>query len=94
MSDWKRKLSKSVMPKKIDVDKAITWYDLGTNEELKLRDDKIDEGGHIIFSTDAHPEILKLCKNGDILVKGRKVIHDLEIVAAMREFLQAAGYHA
>ena len=38
------------------------------------------------------PEILKLCENGDIYVKGKLVENDKEVVDAMREFLSAQGY--
>jgi hypothetical protein len=34
-----------------------------------------------------YTEILKLCENGDIFVKGKLVENDKEVVDAMREFL-------
>jgi hypothetical protein len=36
-------------------------------------------------------EILKLCENGDIFVKGRLAENDKEVVDAMREFLLKQG---
>ena len=32
--------------------------------------------------------ILKLCANGDIFVKGKKVVNDIEVVEGMRELLK------
>lgn len=37
------------------------------------------------------PEILKLCENGDIFVKGKLIENDKEVVDAMREFLSSQG---
>jgi hypothetical protein len=37
-------------------------------------------------------EILKLCENGDILVKGKLAENDKEIVDALREFLKGQGF--
>ncbi len=34
--------------------------------------------------------ILQLCSNGDILVKGKKVTNDIEVVDGLREFLRTA----
>ncbi len=42
----------------------------------------------IIFSTDHQPEILVLKDNGDILVKGKLVTNDLDVVHSLREFLK------
>lgn len=39
-----------------------------------------------------HKEILKLCQNGDIFVKGKLAENDKEVVDALREFLKAQGY--
>lgn len=33
-------------------------------------------------------ELLKLCPNGDIYVKGKLIENDLEVVGALREFLK------
>jgi hypothetical protein len=48
----------------------------------------------ISFMTTTHKnptEILKLCENGDIFVKGKLVENDKEVVDAMREFLNSQG---
>ena len=36
--------------------------------------------------------IIKLCKNGDIFVKGKLIENDKEVVDAMREFLTQQGF--
>ena len=36
-------------------------------------------------------EILKLCENGDIFVKGRLAENDKEVVDALRDFLRGQG---
>jgi hypothetical protein len=37
-------------------------------------------------------EIIKLCVNGDIFVKGKLIENDKEVVDAMKEFLKTQGY--
>jgi hypothetical protein len=37
-------------------------------------------------------EILKLCENGDIFVKGKLAENDKEVVNALREFLKGQGF--
>jgi hypothetical protein len=37
-------------------------------------------------------EILKLCENGDIFVKGKLAENDKEIVDALREFIKGQGF--
>ena len=47
----------------------------------------------IFFSVDENQtELLKLCQNGDIFVKGRLVENDKEVVDALREFLISQGF--
>jgi hypothetical protein len=41
----------------------------------------------ISFHTANFPNILKLCDNGDIYVKGKLVINDMEVVEGMRAFI-------
>ena len=41
----------------------------------------------IYFNTEESNEIIKLCNNGDIFVKGKLIENDKEVVEAMREFL-------
>jgi hypothetical protein len=47
------------------------------------------EKNSIVFyvNNDGQNEILKLCANGDIFVKGRLVENDLEVVEGLRKFL-------
>lgn len=40
----------------------------------------------------SNQEILKLCDNGDIFVKGRLAENDKEVVDALREFLKVQGF--
>ena len=50
---------------------------------------------HISFFSQKNSEIneiLKLCENGDIYVKGRLVENDKEVVDALREFLKSQGF--
>jgi hypothetical protein len=39
-----------------------------------------------------YKEILKLCENGDIFVKGKLAENDKEVVDALREFLKGQGF--
>jgi hypothetical protein len=39
-----------------------------------------------------YTEILKMCGNGDIFVKGKLIENDKEVVDAMREFLKNQEY--
>ena len=41
---------------------------------------------------ESNQEILKLCENGDIFVKGRLAENDKEVVDALREFLKGQGF--
>ena len=51
------------------------------------------EQNTIFFSqVDKSKEILKLCENGDIFVKGRLAENDKEVVDALREFLKGQGF--
>jgi hypothetical protein len=38
-----------------------------------------------------YKEIIKLCNNGDIFVKGKLIENDKEVVDALREFLRTQG---
>ena len=37
-------------------------------------------------------EVLKICQNGDIFVKGKLAENDKEVVDALREFLKGQGF--
>lgn len=41
------------------------------------------------MKSEKNDEILRLCSNGDILVKGKFIENDKEVVDAMREFLMS-----
>lgn len=50
------------------------------------------EQNTIFFAQDnSKREILKLCGNGDIFVKGKLTENDKEVVDALREFLKGQG---
>ena len=59
--------------------------------DLKLTGKEF-QSNTIIFSTNVDNEMIKLCDNGDILVKGKLIENDKEVVNAMREFLKTQGY--
>lgn len=46
---------------------------------------EIAENEDIVFYT-PHGEMLRLCGNGDFVVKGKKVTNDMEIYHSMKEF--------
>ena len=58
--------------------------------DLKLTGKEF-QSNTIIFSTNVDNEMIKLCDNGDILVKGKLIENDKEVVNAMREFLKTQG---
>jgi len=60
-----------------------------TDQTLSVRDD--DASKDIIFST-ASGEIIKLCGDGRIYVKGREVADDIELVDGLREWLVGAQH--
>lgn len=63
-------------------------------ENLKLVEFKDLERNTIVFSVDKNQnEILKLCPNGDIFVKGRLAENDKEVVNALKEWLNSQGFN-
>ena len=50
------------------------------------------ESNTITFQMTDTTEIIKLCKNGDIFIKGKLIENDKEVVDAMREFLIDSGH--
>ncbi len=48
----------------------------------------------IVMGNTEHPEFIKLCENGDIIIKGRKIDNDICLVDAMREFLEGQGLYS
>ena len=59
--------------------------------DLKLTG-KETENNTIQFVTNENNEMIKLCENGDIFVKGKKIENDKEVVDALREFLKTQGF--
>lgn len=58
-------------------------------DNIKLTSVVPQEQNTISFVQDnAGREILKLCENGDIFVKGKLAENDKEVVDALREFLK------
>jgi hypothetical protein len=58
-------------------------------DNIKLTSVTPQEQNTIRFVQDnAEREILKLCENGDIFVKGKLAENDKEVVDALREFLK------
>lgn len=45
------------------------------------------ETNTIMFKNN-HVEMIKLCQNGDIYIRGKLIENDIEVVDAMREFLK------
>ena len=58
---------------------------------LELKGSEL-EPNTISFTTTDTMEIIKLCENGDIFVKGKLIENDKEVVDAMREFLKHSGF--
>ena len=55
---------------------------------VELVSDKLPEANAIVFSNKNIDEpILKLCENGDIFVHGRLADTDIEVVNALRDFI-------
>jgi hypothetical protein len=62
-------------------------------DNIKLTSVVPKEQNTISFVQDnAGREILKLCENGDIFVKGKLAENDKEVVDALREFLKGQGF--
>ena len=76
--------------------KDIAWDQIITlKEEPKQELTSVipQEQNTISFVQDnAAREILKLCENGDIFVKGKLAENDKEVVDALREFLKGQGF--
>lgn len=53
--------------------------------------------GHPVYDltigTQTDPELIKLCENGDIIIRVRKIDNDICLVDAMREFLLGQGLY-
>ena len=62
-----------------------------SKEELELKG-RMYVPNTISLNTSDTTEIIKLCENGDIFVKGKLIENDKELVNAMREFLVDSGH--
>ena len=62
-----------------------------SKEELELKG-RMYVPNTVTFNTSDTTEIIKLCENGDIFVKGKLIENDKELVNAMREFLVDSGH--
>ena len=56
---------------------------------LTISDGEIEANNIIFYVDNGSTEILKLCENGDIFVKGRLAENDKEVVQGLRDFLKA-----
>jgi hypothetical protein len=62
-------------------------------DNIKLTSVIPQDQNTIFFMQDSGArEILKLCENGDIFIKGRLAENDKEVVDALREFLKGQGF--
>lgn len=52
-----------------------------------MDDSKKQNEDDITFSVDADPELVKFTANGDILIKGKFIENDKDLVDAFREFM-------
>lgn len=72
-----------------------TIYDNGYNPSpgvVRVNGPYIN-GNEVIIGNEEHPEFIKLCDNGDIIIKGHKIENDICLVDAMREFLSGQGLY-
>jgi len=56
-------------------------------EKMDLKIEHETKNNIILFHTDEITEIIKLCNNGDIYIRGKLVENDKEVVNGMRDFL-------
>jgi len=57
--------------------------------ELKVEEQELAENAIIFNVTGLDIPVLELRQNGDIIVKGKLVENDVEVVEALREFISA-----
>jgi hypothetical protein len=61
------------------------------NENIEINQSSLEFS--TVFQVKGNEEILKLCENGDIFVKGKLAENDKEVVDALREFLNSLGFY-
>jgi len=58
---------------------------------LHLDKKELEPGNINFFVTEEDEPILKLCGTGDIFVKGKLIENDIEVVEALRAFIENAS---
>jgi len=59
-------------------------------EKVVIPSDEVK--GSLTFAKEAHTPILTLQADGKIFVKGKEVADDIEVVEALREFMEHTGF--
>jgi hypothetical protein len=69
-------------------------FNVGDDEKFEVNDSgpsfpiiEVTETEDVVFYTPCGDEMLRLCANGDFLVKKQKVTNDIEIYQAMKKLL-------
>ena len=52
------------------------------------------DAGSISFIVNGYGEIIKLHPNGDIYIKGKLVVNDMEVIDGFKDFLSMSAYNA
>ena len=75
---------------------VVSILEITSKNKIKMKTINLvpEEQNTILFLQvdESSQEILKLCENGDIFVKGKLAENDKEIVDALREFLKGQGF--
>lgn len=66
------------------------------NNTVEFKGDKLEENV-IVFSTHIHTdnpkEVIRFAANGDVFVKEKLVVNDMELVEGFRDFLDSQGFY-
>lgn len=81
----KKEIEEMILINKETGEKVLTF------EPLEMKSIEPITSHDIIFLSKDNSEILRLKENGDILVKGKMIENDLEVVDGLREFLFSHG---
>jgi len=78
----------------------VDWVE---NAMKSIKNDSLFHAGNMIasfnptcditFYTDGNTESLRLCGNGDFIVKGKKLVNDKKLYEGFVDFLKDAGYY-
>jgi cytidylate kinase len=72
---------------------AVEWYFKQMQSKEHFTQDEFDSIYEQAKEIDKNRnEILKLCPNGDIFVKGRLAENDKQVVDALKEWLNSQGF--